>query len=79
VHPLIWQHGSGKKGWKAVDTGKDQLWGSICMEFDVLGASFELPEHAAPGDHVLICFNGAYDTTMAYDFADGKPRDLLVI
>ena len=45
----------------------------------MLGASFQLPERAAVGDHVLIAFTGAYDTTMAYDFADGKARDMLVL
>jgi diaminopimelate decarboxylase len=79
VHPLLWQHGSGTNTWSALETGKDQMWGSICMEFDVLGASFKLPEKAAVGDHVLIAFTGAYDTSMAYDFADGKARDMLVL
>jgi len=79
VHPLVWQAGEGQGNWSSVEQGKDQLWGSICMEFDVLGAAFKLPETAAVGDHVLIAFTGAYDTTMAYDFADGKARDMLVV
>jgi len=79
VHPLVWQEGSGKANWSSVEQGKDQLWGSICMEFDILGAAFKLPKTAAVGDHVLIAFTGAYDTSMAYDFADGKARDMLVV
>lgn len=79
VHPLLWQKGAGSKGWSTLPAGKDQMWGSICMEFDVLGSQFEIPEEAAIGDHVLIAFTGAYDMTLAYDFADGKERPIAVV
>ena len=49
------------------------------MEFDKLGFSVTLPNDAAPGDHVLIAFCGAYDMTMSYDFADGKERKILTL
>jgi len=62
-----------------VQAGKDVLWGSICMEFDVLGYEIKLPENAKPGDLVLLTFCGAYDMSMSYNFADGKGRDIKIV
>ena len=80
AHPLLWQKSSaGDAEWNAATAGKDEVWGSICMEFDRLGANVALPEGAAVGDHVLIAFCGAYDMTMSYEFADGKARDIAIV
>ena len=78
VHPLVWQHHETGE-WTAMKPGKDAMWGSICMEFDILGQNFRIPKGAQVGDHVLIAFTGAYDTTMAYEFADGKERSHLLL
>ena len=39
----------------------DGIWGSICMEFDKLGA-IKLPQGAKVGDDVLIAFQAVPTT-----------------
>jgi len=81
THPLLWRskEKSNRDDWEVVQAGKDGLWGSICMEFDVLGYGIQIPEDAKPGDLVLLTFCGAYDMSMSYNFADGKGRDIRVL
>ena len=78
VHPLLWQK-RHESTWVPVTSGRDEVHGSICMEFDKLGMNLSLPDGAAVGDHVLIAFCGAYDMSMSYDFADGKARDIEIV
>jgi len=81
THPLLWRSKDrcNRDDWEIVEAGKDALWGSICMEFDVLGYEISIPEYAKPGDLVLLAFCGAYDMSMSYNFADGKGRDIRVL
>ena len=67
------------KAWSQLPVGKDTILGSICMEFDVLAVGVEVPANAKAGDHLLIAYTGSYDATMAYDFADAKGRDFLLL
>ena len=68
-----------KEGWSRLPAGKDAILGSICMEFDLLAVSVKVPAGAKVGDHLLIAYTGSYDATMAYDFADAKGRDFLLL
>lgn len=81
THPLLWRskEKTNRDNWEIVQAGKDCLWGSICMEFDVLGYHIKIPENASPGDLVLLTFCGAYDMSMSYNFADGKGRDIRIL
>ena len=70
---------STKEAWSRLPAGKDAILGSICMEFDLLAVSVKVPADAKVGDHLLIAYTGSYDATMAYDFADAKGRDFLLL
>ena len=63
--------------WQELKLGRDSLWGRSCMEFDVIGAlGVCVPADAAAGDFILFTGCGAYETTMQYDFGDGKARNM---
>ena len=49
------------------------------MEFDKLGLGVTMPDEMVAGDHVMIAFCGAYDFTMAYEFADAKGRPITIV
>lgn len=55
--------------------GSDRLLGGICMESDIIEQSVGLPSDIAPGDRVVVFDAGAYDASMAWDFARGAYRD----
>lgn len=79
LHPLLWKSSNDEyKEWIPLAAGKDQVWGSICMEFDKLGTNIDIPEDAKAGDYIVIAFTGAYDMTMSYVFANGRAREAII-
>ncbi len=65
--------------WQPLSHGSDELWGRSCMEFDKIGVfGVTLPSRIAEGDYLLFTGCGAYESTMQYDFGDGRARDMHV-
>jgi len=59
-------------GWHPISSpGADRVLGSTCMEADILVDRVLLPVDLAVGDTLLVLDAGAYDRSMAYDFARG--------
>ena len=75
-HPLLWFN-SQTKGWELIQTGgPDSVLGRSCMEFDAF-FQVSLPPEMVPGDLVMVCRSGAYESSMQYNFGDGVGRDQL--
>lgn len=75
LHPIYWRD-QGK--WVLLSRGHDILWGRTCMEFDT-HPGVDLPDLAKIGDLLMITACGAYDSSMQYDFGDGKGRDICIV
>jgi len=50
--------------------GDGEILGRICMENDRLRGMVDLPTRLMEGDLIAFLDAGAYDESMAYDFAD---------
>lgn len=74
--PHVIAHRS-KEGWQVLPGGNDVIFGSICMEHDVIAEHIQLPSAIATGDLLAVLGAGAYDRSMSYDFGIGGPRGLL--
>lgn len=61
-------------GWHELQPGPDRMLGSVCLEEDVLRSELALPPDTRPGDLFVIADTGAYDSSMAYNFAKGRSR-----
>lgn len=62
----------GPTEWASIPSpGSDRVLGPTCMEADVLAEGIQLPADIAEGDALLVLDAGAYDRSMAYDFAKG--------
>jgi diaminopimelate decarboxylase len=80
LHPIYYLPSNATdKPWTLLAAGDDALWGRTCMEFDRIYTPVCVPIDAAPGDFVLICSAGAYDSSMQYDFGDGIQRDITIL
>lgn len=70
VHRLYVERGGR---WRRLRAGSDRLGGRTCLEYDLVdGIAF--PAGIAPGDRLLVADCGAYDASMAFDFARGEVR-----
>ncbi len=58
--------------WLKLAPGDDRILGNICMEDDVVHADVALPGDITEGDLLVIADVGAYDSSMAFDFARGR-------
>ena len=54
-----------------LEVGEDYILGRLCMELDQLVQGVEIPGWIAPGDFLIFCDAGAYDSSMAYNFGKG--------
>jgi diaminopimelate decarboxylase len=64
----------GAPKWLELGAGTDRIVGNICMEDDVICTGTKLPEHIREGDLIAVADTGAYDSSMVFDFAQGRPR-----
>ena len=60
-------------GWVKLEGGADRIFGCICTEDDVIRCDVRLPQHIAVGDVIAVADAGAYDSSMAFGFAQGQP------
>jgi diaminopimelate decarboxylase len=68
-HRVLAQYADHK--WRSLPRGDDRIFGRSCMEDDILSEKIRLPYATQPGDTLVICDAGAYDRSMAYEFAKG--------
>jgi diaminopimelate decarboxylase len=55
--------------------GPDEVWGTSCMEIDILARQLSLPFELSAGDRLVFFDAGAYDASMAWEFGRGRYRD----
>ncbi len=60
----------GTEDWTQLAMGDGEILGRICMENDRLRGMVDLPTRLMEGDLIAFLDAGAYDESMAYDFAD---------
>lgn len=71
AHPVFaWHHDR----WEPVGHGPDRLGGRTCLEYDLV-EGLQFPPDIAAGNRLLIVDVGAYDHSMAFDFARGQSGD----
>ncbi|MEA2785241.1 MAG: diaminopimelate decarboxylase [Candidatus Eremiobacteraeota bacterium] len=71
AHPVFaWRN----ERWVPVGPGPDRFGGRTCLEYD-MAEGLRFPSDIAPGDRLLIGAVGAYDHSMAFDFARGTSAD----
>lgn len=51
--------------------GPTRILGRTCLEYDVIADTADL-QHCTVGDAIVICYAGAYDSSMAFTFAHGE-------
>jgi diaminopimelate decarboxylase len=59
-------------GWREMGEGADRILGCICMEEDIIRRDVALPEGPLDGALIAIADTGAYDSSMAFNFARGR-------
>jgi diaminopimelate decarboxylase len=68
AHPIFaWRD----ERWQAVGHGPDRLGGRTCLEYDLV-EGLQFPPDVIAGDRLMIGDVGAYDHSMAFDFARGR-------
>ena len=65
---VLWRP-QGSADWAELAKGDGEILGRICMENDRLRRMVHLPEEVAEGDLLCLLGVGAYDESMAYEFA----------
>lgn len=53
------------------ERGSDRILGRLCMEFDILADTVQIPPRIKAGDLMAFLDAGAYDASMAYPFSRG--------
>jgi diaminopimelate decarboxylase len=62
-----------RDAWTQLRSGGDRILGCICMEEDVVKEGVSVAD-VREGDVIAICDTGAYDSSMAFDFAKGRSK-----
>ena len=65
---VLWRP-SGSNSWSELAKGNGEVLGRVCMENDRLRRMVDLPSSVTEGDAIAFLGVGAYDESMAYDFA----------
>lgn len=65
---VLWRP-DGSGDWTELSKGDGEILGRICMENDRLRRMVDLPEDISEGDLLAFLGVGAYDESMAYEFA----------
>ncbi len=68
-HRFIWAPENG--AFYEMKRGPVRVLGRICMEDDILSAGLNFPDSVKLGDRIIIADAGAYERSMAYEFAHG--------
>lgn len=74
AHPIAAvSRANGRVVWPGL--GRDRVFGSICMETDVLAEGLDFGTSLEAGDLMIFFDAGGYNASMAWEFARGRTRD----